>query len=401
MEITSQNSHEVPVLTWAEIDLDALKNNHRELRRLTSPSADIMAVVKADGYGHGAIQASRIALANGARFLAVARLEEAVQLRDAGITAPILLFGYSMPTYVDTLASLGIWASINSLDSARAMSSAAVRCNKTVCAHIKVDTGMGRLGIMADEIALSTPANKLPQDCADTILAITSLPKIKIEGIFTHFANADSFEKTHAASQLAIFNNLLDALRKRGVEFKYRHAANSAATIEMPDSHLDLVRPGIAQYGLWPSPEVDLSRIDLKPVMTVKSRIIQVKDVGPGFRVSYGSTHTTSSSTRIATIPIGYADGYDRILSSRGHMLVRGKRAPIVGRVCMDLTMLDVGHIPDADLDDEVVILGTQGSNVISADEIAECVGTINYEIVSSLTARVPKIYISKKDADF
>ena len=181
---------------------------------------------------------------------------------------------------------------------------------------------------------------------------------------------------------------------KHDFQVKYRHAANSAATIEMPESHLDMVRPGIAQYGLWPSEEVDKQRIDLKPVLSLKSKVIQVKDVGPGFAVSYGSTYVTPGPTRIATIPIGYADGYDRILSSNGHMLVRGVRASIIGRVCMDLTMIDVGHVPDVRLEDEVVLLGSQGNETISADEIAKKVGTINYEIVSSLTSRVPKVYV-------
>jgi len=382
-----------PALTWAEVDLMALAHNYRELRRITSPTAKIMAVVKADGYGHGAAQVARTAVTNGARFLAVARMDEAIQLRKAGINDPILLFGYSLPTYVETLASLNIWASLTSLDNARTLSAEAVRCNKTVCAHIKVDTGMGRLGVLADEIALSDKAGAQQDRAVDTIQAIRSLPNLKVEGIFTHFANADSLDKTHAQGQLALFTNLLDTLKQRSAAFKYRHAANSAATIGMPDAHLDLVRPGISQYGLWPSPEVNRSLIHLKPVMAIKSRIIQVKDVGPGFKVSYGSTHSTAGRTRIATIPIGYADGYDRILSSQGQMLVRGKRASIIGRVCMDLTMLDVGHIPEAALDDEVVILGSQGSETISADEIAERVGSINYEIVSSLTSRVPKVY--------
>ncbi len=399
MGITSQNPETLPNLTWAEIDLAALAHNYREIRRLTLPSAEIMAVVKADGYGHGAVQVSRTAVANGARFLAVARLDEAIHLREAGIDSPILLFGHSLPEYVDTLAALKIWASINSLDNARVLSSEAVRCDKTVCAHIKVDTGMGRLGIMADEIALSAAGHEQQARALDTIQAIAALPNLRLEGIFTHFANADTFDKTHARGQLAIFNNLLDTLKKHGFGVRYRHAANSAATIEMPDSHLDLVRPGISQYGLWPSPDTDRGLADFKPVMAIKSRIIQLKDVGQGFKVSYGSTHTTSHPTRIATIPVGYADGYDRILSSQGHMLIRGKRAPIIGRVCMDLTMLDVGHIPDAKADDEVVILGTQGSESISADEIAEHTGSINYEIVSSLTSRVPKVYISADSA--
>ena len=215
-----------------------------------------------------------------------------------------------------------------------------------------------------------------------------------MEGIFTHFANADSRDKDHALIQLSRFKKILEDLKKHAFKVKYRHAANSAAIIELPESHLDMVRPGIAQYGLWPSEEVDKQHIDLKPVMSLKSRVIQVKEVGSGFAVSYGSTYVTPGPTRIATIPIGYADGYDRTLSSSGHMLVRGVRAPIIGRVCMDLTMIDVGHVPDVRLEDEVVVLGSQGNETISADEIAKRIGTINYEIVSSLTSRVPKVYV-------
>jgi alanine racemase len=394
MEALIHPTNDVPSLTWAEIDLGALAHNYRELKRVTESSATMMAVVKADGYGHGAHHVARVALENGADLLAVARMGEAVRLREAGISAPILLFGHSLPAYVDILASQDIRASLNSLDGARSISAEAVRRKKTIKAHIKIDTGMGRLGLMVDDIAVQTVSGKQFNRVIKDILTITTLPGIEVEGIFTHFANADSRDKDHAMIQLSRFKKLLDSLKKHSFRVKYRHAANSAAIIEMPASHLDLVRPGIAQYGLWPSDEVDKRRIDLRPVMSIKSRVIHVKEVGVDFTVSYGSTHVTSRPTRIATIPIGYADGYDRILSSKGHMLVRGMRAPIIGRVCMDLTMIDVGHVPDVRLEDEVVILGSQGDETISADEIAKRVGTINYEIVSSLTSRVPKVYV-------
>ena len=395
METVLHPSNDFPSLTWAEIDIGTLAHNYRELRRVTASSAAMMAVVKADGYGHGAPQVARVALENGADLLAVARMGEAVRLREAGISAPILLFGHSLPAYVDILASQDIRASLNSLDGARSISAEAVRRKKTIKAHIKIDTGMGRLGLMVDDIAVQTVSGKQFNRAIKDILTITTLPGIEVEGIFTHFANADSRDKDHAMIQLSRFKKLLDSLKKHSFRVKYRHAANSAAIIEMPASHLDLVRPGIAQYGLWPSDEVDKRRIDLRPVMSIKSRVIHVKEVGVDFAVSYGSTHVTSRPTRIATIPIGYADGYDRILSSKGHMLVRGMRAPIIGRVCMDLTMIDVGHVPDVRLEDEVVILGSQGDETISADEIAKRVGTINYEIVSSLTSRVPCVYFS------
>jgi alanine racemase len=394
MESVLYPSNDVPSLTWAEIDLGALAHNYRELRRVTNSSADMMAVVKADGYGHGAPQVAEVALENGAEFLAVARLNEAIRLREAGISAPILLFGHSLPAYVEILASQNIWTALNSLEGARSISAEAVRRKTTIKAHIKVDTGMGRLGLVADEIAVPTTSGEQFNGAIKDIMAITALPGIEVEGIFTHFANADGRDKEHALTQLSRFKKILKALKKHPFQVKYRHAANSAAIIELPESHLDMVRPGIAQYGLWPSEEVDKQRIDLKPVMSLKSKVIHVKEVGPGFAVSYGSTYVTPASTRIATIPIGYADGYDRILSSNGHMLVRGVRVPIIGKVCMDLTMIDVGHVAGVQLEDEVVILGSQGNETISADEIAKQVGTINYEIVSSLTSRVPKVYV-------
>jgi alanine racemase len=397
MQTVRSQTSDVAPLTWAEIDLDALAHNYRELRRVTSSAAAMMAVVKADGYGHGASQVANVALENGARLLAVARMDEALRLREDGVSAPILLFGHSLPAYVNMLAANDIRAAVNSLEGARNLSAEAVRCKTTLKAHIKIDTGMGRLGLLSDDIAVHTESGQQVNRAVHDILAIAALPGIQVEGIFTHFANSDSHDKGHARTQLARFNGLLETLKGHPVVFKYRHAANSAATIEMPESHLDLVRPGIAQYGLWPSDEVDKSRIHLKAVMSIKSRVIQVKAAGAGFAVSYGSTHVTPRPTRIATIPIGYADGFDRVLSSNGYMLVQGIRAPIIGRVCMDLTMIDVGHIPDVALEDEVVILGSQGDESISADEIAKRVGTINYEIVSSLTSRVPKVYIGGK----
>jgi len=394
MESLQNIKNDVPSLTWAEIDLGALAHNYRELRRVTHSSACVMAVVKADGYGHGASQVAGVALENGVEFLAVARLNEAIGLREKGISAPILLFGHSLPAYVEILASRNIRAALNSLESARNISTEALRRKTTVKAHIKVDTGMGRLGLMADEIAVPATSGEHFNRAIKDIMAISALPGIEVEGIYTHFANADNRDKDHALTQLSRFNKILDTLEKYPFQVKYRHAANSAAIIEIPESHLDMVRPGIAQYGLWPSEDVDKLHIDLKPVMSLKSKVIQVKEVGPGFTVSYGSTHVTPGPTRIATIPIGYADGYNRILSSNGHMLVRGVRAPIIGRICMDLTMIDVGHVPGVRLEDEVVLLGSQGNETISADEIAKRVGTINYEIVSSLTSRVPKVYV-------
>jgi len=249
--------------------------------------------------------------------------------------------------------------------------------------HIKVDTGMGRLGEVTDEM------NRTVR----TVLEIAALAHLEVEGLYTHFASADSADKSSATRQLNLFMELLAELKKHQFEVPLRHAANSAATIELPESHLDLVRPGIAQYGLWPSAETDRSLIDLKPVMSLKSSIIQLKEVPAGFKVSYGSTYEARDRTRIATIPVGYADGYPRLLSSRGVMLVRGVRVPVVGRVCMDLTMIDLGGVEGVETGDEVVWLGQQGAEKISAEEIAESVQTINYEVVTSITSRVERCY--------
>lgn len=378
-----------PDITWAEIDLKAFAHNIRELKRISSDNAAMMIAVKADGYGHGAVELSKVALEEGVEFLAVARISEAVKLREAGIDAPILLFGYSHDDCLKYMAENNIRASVNSIEDALRISQKAADLNIVITIHIKIDTGMGRLGITSDG---------LPAICKDKTLKqlkeINQLPGIKIEGVYTHFACADHKNKTSAIQQLNLFNNILSDLEKEGISYKYSHAANSAATIEMPEAHYDMVRPGISIYGLWPSDEINRALIDLKPVMSVKSKIIQLKDVDQGFTVSYGNTYVTSKPTKIATIPIGYADGYNRLLSSKGSMLVNGKRAPVIGRVCMDLTMIDVGHIPDVSIGDEVVVLGKQGDEEITADEIAKIVGTINYEIVSCFMPRVKRIYL-------
>jgi alanine racemase len=383
-------------ITKVEIDLQALAHNCRELRRLTSPHARMMAVVKADAYGHGAIEVARTALLNGAEYLAVARPSEAVNLREAGIRAPILLFGYTSPGSVEYMVRNSVTSSINTVESAEALSREGERLGKKVRAHIKVDTGMGRLGIVCDGLTLRGPGRDSRKAAAETILRIARMPGLDIEGIFTHFASADSADKTHAQTQFALFMEILEDLRKQSLQVKFRHAANSAALIDMPETHLDMVRPGISLYGLWPSADVKKANLELRPVMAIKSTVIQVKEVPEGFRISYGGTYETNSTTRIATVPIGYADAYSRLLSSRGSMLVHGRRAPVVGRVCMDLTLIDVGPIPQVSVGDEVVVLGCQGCEEITADEIASLTGTINYEVVSTVTARVARTFLNR-----
>jgi len=383
-------------LIWAEIDLGAIAGNLRELRRLTDPRAKVMAVVKADGYGHGACEVARTALAAGAEWLGVARLHEAVRLREAGLAAPLLVLGYTPPEDAERLVEFDLRQSVYSLEAAESYSAAARRRGGRIRVHLKIDTGMGRLGLVPAALSLSPAGDRDPvgDDLLRTAQAVARLPGLEAEGIFTHFAASDSADKSHARGQLRIFLEVLARLKQGGVEFALRHAANSAAVIDLPESHLDLVRPGIALYGLRPSDEVELSRIRLTPAMTLKSRIIHLKEVPAGTCVSYGMTHRTPAPTVIATIPTGYADGYRRQLSSRGEMLVGGRRVPVVGRVCMDLTMLDVGAVPAPRIEDEVVIFGRQNNAAISADDLALALGTINYEVVCDLTQRVERVYL-------
>ena len=392
--------------TRVVVDLGAVAHNISALKGLLSTETRLMAVVKADAYGHGAVQVARSVIENGAHWLAVARISEAVELREAGINVPILLFGDVLPEQVPFLAAHDIRVTLTCLESARAIAEIAARQKKVLKVHVKVDTGMGRLGFLHDQFATPAPFTRpdpppetdnridRPLQCHEEILAIQDLKGIEIEGIYTHLANADARDKAHTLRQISRFKLLINELAQKGLTPPILHAANSAAVIDMPQSHFNMVRPGIAIYGLWPSGEMDHTRICLKPAMSIRSRIIHIKDVSKGFKISYGSTHVTRMATRIATIPIGYADGYSRNLSDRGEMIVRGSRAPIIGRVCMDFTMIDVGHISRAALGDEVVILGTQGKETITATDIANRIGTINYEVVAALTRRMPICYI-------
>ena len=312
-------------------------------------------------------------------------------MRNAGITAPILLLGEALPEQVSFLASHGIRASVADIQAARALSAAAQALNTTLKIHIKLDTGMGRLGFLHPGVVTQKSG-----EAAGILQAggIADLKGLGVEGAYTHFAKADIIDKTHVKGQLARFNEMVAMLADMGIHPEIRHAANSAAVLELPEAHFDMVRPGVAMYGMAPSDEVDITRHKLAPIMSITAKVIYVKAVPKNFSVSYGCTHVTTAPTVIATVPIGYADGYHRVLSNKGSMLVHGQRAPIVGRVCMDLTMIDVTHIPDVKLEDEVVILGAQGNEEITADEIAELAGTINYEIVSAFTSRVTRVYI-------
>ncbi|MEJ2154294.1 MAG: alanine racemase [Desulfobacteraceae bacterium] len=375
-------------LIWAEIDLTAIAHNVKELRRLIGDKVQLMVAVKANAYGHGAVEVARAALESGADQLGVARVEEGIALRRAGIEAPILILGYTLTENASYLMEYRLMPTLYSLENARAFSAAAAAAGQSIAFHIKVDSGMGRLGVPCDALQLD-----LVQNPAEEIKAILRLPGLDFQGLCTHFATADHGDKTFANRQFKRFQALVAELEADGVEIPVKHAANSGAIIDMPETHLDMARAGISLYGLNPSDEVDLGRIDLRPALTLKARIIHLKTVPAGTRISYGGTWQPSFATTIATIPVGYGDGYSRRLSNQGQMLVNGKRAPIVGRVCMDLTMLDVGHIENVRMGDEAVLIGRQGEAEISADEIAGLLGTINYEVVTALMARVERVY--------
>ena len=381
-------------LIWAEIDLAVIAANVRELRRITRPDARLLVAVKANAYGHGLVAVARRAIESGADALGVARLHEAITLREAGLSAPILVLGYTSPDSVATLVRHDITQTLYAVETARAYAERIGQTGGRLKVHLKVDSGMGRLGILPGARRYAPPGMDLTGTAVKEILEIARLQGVELEGVFTHFASADSADKTYAEQQFTVYLDFLDRLQRAGFEIPVRHAANSGAIIDMPHTHLDMVRAGISLYGLYPSDEVDQSKITLVPAMSLKSRIIHLKAVPAGFAVSYGMTHTTEKPTTIATIPVGYADGYNRRLSNRGCMLVNGVRAPIVGRVCMDLTMLDVGHISDVNLEDEVVIIGRQGTESVTADEIAGMLVTINYEVTSAITARVPRVYL-------
>lgn len=368
--------------TRAEINLDNLQHNISEIKRITSSGAFLCAVVKADAYGHGAVEVANTALSCGARYLAVAILEEAVFLREAGIKAPILILGFTPEEQFDKIVEYGITQTVYNLNSAKLLSKKAKECGVKAKVHIKLDTGMSRIGF---------PART---SCLTDIEEIFKLPGIEVEGVFTHFAKADERDKSFTKEQYEKFDMIIKALDSRGFRIPIKHVANSAAIIDLPEMHLDMVRPGIVLYGIYPSDEVKREKINLKPVMSFKTRVSHVKRVPAGTPISYGGTFVTKRESVIATLPVGYADGYPRLLSSRAEVLIKGKRAPIVGRICMDQCMVDVTDVPGVMPGDDVELFGEGKNGGVTADEIARIVGTIPYEIVCGISKRVPRIYI-------
>lgn len=370
---------------WAEINLDNIAHNVREIRRVTNKKAEIMGVVKADAYGHGVMEVARTLLNNGVTRLAVSMLDEAIQLRKNGIDVPILILSFTDPRRAEEIIENNVTQTVFSHDLANALSEAAVKQNKNIKIHIKIDTGMTRVGFMPGYSAVKN------------VLEIGKLPGIIIEGIFTHFASADEKDKSFTLMQFERFMSICSELNRVGLYIPVKHAANSAAIIEFPEMHLDLVRPGIILYGLYPSEEVDKSKIDLRPSMTLKANVTLVKDVEKGTCISYGRIFTTCRESKIATIPIGYADGYSRLLNRKAKVLINGELVPVVGKICMDQCMADVTDLEkEVSVGDEVVLFGKQGENEITIEDVASDIGTINYEVVCVIGKRIPRFYLQE-----
>jgi alanine racemase len=367
------------IVTWAEVDLDAVAFNVRAFKRHVGEAVEVMAVVKANAYGHGAAPVARAALAAGASRLAVHRAIEGVELRQAGIEVPTLVMGYTPPDGAAMVAYWKLTPSLMTMEFAQALSAQAGVLSRTVPVHVKVDTGMSRYGLM-------------PSEVVPFLLELGRLPGITLEGLFTHFATADSADQTHVNNQLRTFKEVIEATRQVGVDIPMIHAANSAAMMGLPEAHFNAVRPGIALYGLDPSDEWPPA-FEIQPALTLKSRVVRVRELPAGSGVSYGRTFVTQRPTMAALVPVGYGDGYHRLLSNRGSVLIHGKRAPILGRVCMDQFVVDISHIPGVQQEDEVVLLGKQGLECIRAEEIAALAGTINYEVTTSLLPRVVRAY--------
>jgi alanine racemase len=369
--------------TFVEIDLAALRFNFEQVKRLTGSTKKILGVVKANAYGHGAVAVSRELEGLGANFLGVALCQEGIELREAGIKTPILVLSGFFKGEEAELIQHQLTPLILNLEMAERLAQKAKTSKQEIKVHIKVDSGMGRVGV-------------LPEEAEDFFKKLKKLSGLRVEGICSHFAEADKEEKDFTREQQSRFNEVVSRAKKSGIEPILIHLANSAAVIDFSSAHYDLVRPGIMLYGAYPS-AIFRNKTELKPIMGLKTKIMHLKKVPPNFSISYGRTFFTQRESLIATLPIGYADGYRRGLSNKGEVLVKGRRCKVVGRVCMDLTLIDVTEIPGVKVGDEVVLLGRQGEEEITVDEIAEKIGSISYEVFCSLSGRVPRVYLNAK----
>lgn len=371
--------------TQAKIDLDAVEYNYNNTRAKLPQGCKLLGVIKADAYGHGAVELARF-LENKCDFFGVACIEEAVELKKADIKTPILILGYVAPELSDIVVKYDIRIPVFSYDSAKALSDEAVKQGKTVPFHFCIDTGMSRIGFQVNE------------ESADICKQICDLPNIEAEGLFSHFATADETDLSKAIAQRDKFKKFVDMLQKRGIDIPIKHLNNSAGIMNF-DEYFDMCRMGIILYGLYPSDEVDKSRLDIKPVMSWLTHISHIKTLQPGREISYGGTYKTTEPRVIATIPVGYADGYPRCLSNKGRVIINGQYAPIVGRVCMDQFMVDVTDVDGAELDSAVTLVGKDGDAELSMEEVSNAAYSFNYELPCRIARRVPRTYY--KDGKF
>lgn len=366
---------------WLEINLDAIAHNVRIIKQVVGKNTQIIAVVKANAYGHGAVEVSETLLENGVTMLGVGVIEEGIVLREAGIKAPILICGLTMNDQIEPLVMYNLTATVCKLKTIQTLSRIASKNKKRIRVHIKIDTGMGRLGIPST-------------DTLNFVKKINQMKNIEIEGIFTHFAATNEEDRNYTRKQFEKYKKALLELERERINIPLKHVANSAAILNSSSFHLDAVRPGIIIYGLFPWPETKRT-VQLRPTAEFKTKIVFLKEVPAGKSIGYGRTYSTTKPTRVATLPVGYADGYSWLLSNNGEVLVRGERAPIIGKICMDLCMIDVTHIGGVQIGDEVVLWGKQGSRMVSVQEIAQKTGNIVYEVICMVDKkRVPKVFI-------
>ena len=368
---------------WVEINLNNLDFNIKNIKAKIG-GREMIGVIKADAYGHGSVKVAEVLRENGCKTFAVATLHEAVTLREAGAKEEIIILGLTPDMYASTIADYDITPVVCNSENAAAFDAAAKAAGKTVKGLLAVDTGMGRIGYLADETDYAI----------EDVKKIQALDNFKIKGMFSHMSTADAADKTYSHQQEEKYNKFYEALTAAGIDIPFRTLANSASIMELPSVHFDACRPGIILYGCYPSDEVDVNQLAIKPVMSVKANIVHLKDVPENFSVGYGRKFISERPSKIATLALGYADGYPRPYSPFGKVLVNGCVAPLAGNICMDQCMVDVTDVPDVKVGDEVIIMGTDGKNTILADDIAKATGTINYEIVCAFGQRLPKVYV-------
>ncbi|MGL4773273.1 MAG: alanine racemase [Clostridium sp.] len=370
---------------WAEVDLDCIKNNIKEVRKKVLDK-EIIAVVKADAYGHGAVDVAPVLLENGADSLAVAVITEALELRQSGIESKIIILGYTPVSMGKEVIENDFEQTVYSYEYAYEINNIAKELGKTAKVQIKIDTGMGRLGFLPNDKNI------------EEVIKISKLSNVKITGIFTHFATADEFDKSYCNEQAEKYKKFIDKLDENNIDYGIKHLGNSATILDLDEYYYDGVRPGIILYGYYPSNEVKKEYLNLKPALTLKSKVVHIKALEDGSYISYGRAYKTQGQKIIATLPIGYADGYTRALFNKAKVIINGELAPVVGKICMDQCMIDISHINNVEIEDEVILIGEDGNVKFNADDLAEAINTINYEVICMIGKRVPRVYIENDE---